>query len=467
MLTSELFEKRSNPDQNKKQPALVALEKYRGRKDIFVSFTSDVGVASRTEKDHDIKGDSVVDSGNAASGKAKNSSGFKIGINPRNEFNTPTGVYTYPIDYVLEKKLKVPFGHSRPFIMVVRINTTRILEIDEASEADLEHVLNILQTKYDEGREELEMYIEGSKLKTPGSALWYTTMLVARNQGDDKIDDEFERLHPHAFPEKPLPEEGEAAMAMWQAQVREIYRVRHNAKSAYLKNINVGGKRGALWNRILRDCGYECIIDDGAGIIHPNEPNQAVFLTGTSLKLVEVINNTKNMDYRASAYLSDNPTLAIREIIRGNMRFEDIARVITYTPSIFPEVINYLRKDDAVKLLKDNPDLFQKKLPAWTHDIYADLPESFDNHLSQNIEREAILKRIRKRPSFWKHAGGSYNNLRFENLDPLTQRIVAKNYPRELTMVDNYSLIDKDAFRIAMSLLDAPQRDYVTKWAAK
>lgn len=453
MLTSELFEKRSNPDRNKKEYALVSLEKYRGQKDIFVSFTADVGMDSLPDKERNRR-------------RSNNASGFKLGLNPRNEYNTPTGIYTYPVDYVLEHNLKVPFGHSRPFIVVARLNTRKVIEIGQATEADLDHVINILMDKYKADREELDLYMEGSRFKTPGSALWYISMLVAKNTGDDKIDDAFNLAHPYDFPEKPSPEEGEEALSEWQEQVREIYRVRHREKQLYLKNVNIGGKRGAIWNRMLRECGYECIIDNGAGIIHPNEPHQAVFLTGTSLKLVEVIQNKKELSYSSTSYLSDNPDVAVREIIRGNMRFEDIMKIASYTPSIFPKIINHIAKKDAMKMLQAHPELFQTKLPEWTHNFYASLPASFDPILSPVIEKEAIFKRIQNHPSFWRHING-YNGIRFEYLDPITQRVVAEHYPRELTMVDNYSRIDKEAFRIAMSLLEKPQQDHVKKWAAK
>lgn len=465
MLTSELFEKRSNPDRNKKEPALEALEKYRGRYDIFVSFTSDVGVGSNPSSEYN-QGNSIQNAGINARGKLKNSSGFKIGINPKNEYNTPTGIYTYPVDYVLEHKLKVPYGHTRPYIMVVRLNTNKILEIDQASEADQEHVKNILINKYGADLDELEMYIEGSKFKTPGSALWYMTMLVARNVANDRIDREFEELHKYEFPEKPSPDSPDEILIQWQASVREIYRVRYNDKKSFMNDVNMSGKRGAIWNRILRDCGYECIIDIGSETIHPNEPTQAVFLKGTALKLVEVINNSREMKYEKLMYIANNPEVAVREIVRGNMRRDDVGRIISYNSSIFPNVINYLKKPDVIQILKDNPDLFRRGLPEWVRELYVELPESFNNSLSLDIEKDVIMKRIRAHLSFWIHANG-YGGISFETLDPLTQRVVAKKYPRELTMVDDYSMIDKQALEIALSQLDAPQREHVMKWMAK
>lgn len=465
MLTSELFEKRSNPDRNKKEPALDALEKYRGRNDIFVSFTADVGVGSNPRRDYN-QGNSIQSSGINARGKLKNSSGFKIGINPKNEYNTPTGIYTYPVDYVLDRKLKVPYGHSRPYIMVVRLNTNNLLEIDQASEADEEHVKNVLIYRYEADPDELEMYVEGSKFKTPGSSLWYMTMLVARNIANDRIDRDFEALHKYEFPEKPSPDSSDEALIQWQASVREIYRVRHDDKKRFMDDINVSGKRGAIWNRILRDCGYDCIIDNGSGTIHPNEPTQAVFLKGTTLKLVEVINNSREMNSKQLYFLSSehNKELAIREIIRGNMRKEVVAKLLFNNFSLLPAVIDHLKKSDVIQILKDNPEMFQKGLPDWVKELYVELPESFNNCLSLNIEKDVIMKRVRAYPSFWRHIEYGF---RVEDADPLTQRVVLKHYPRQLTEVDDYSKIDKQALVSALPRLNVSQREYVMKWMDK
>ena len=58
-----LSEKRSNPDKNPKLSAYDYLEQYKDDPDVYISFT-------------DIS---------------------KIGINPRSDFNTPNGIYTYPL----------------------------------------------------------------------------------------------------------------------------------------------------------------------------------------------------------------------------------------------------------------------------------------------------------------------------------------------------------------------------------
>ena len=68
-----LEEKRRNPELNPKIDIIRALERRQDDPDIYISFVEDVGVP-----------DGAV-------------SGFKIGINPKSRYNTPTGIYTYPL----------------------------------------------------------------------------------------------------------------------------------------------------------------------------------------------------------------------------------------------------------------------------------------------------------------------------------------------------------------------------------
>lgn len=88
----ELLESRRNPDQNQKLSAFERLKKYKGRNDIFVTYT------------------------------AIN----KVGINPMNDFNTPTAIYTYPLNQMWkiierEKSAKaVPYAGNRKYIQVVQ-----------------------------------------------------------------------------------------------------------------------------------------------------------------------------------------------------------------------------------------------------------------------------------------------------------------------------------------------------------
>ena len=42
----------------------------------------------------------------------------KVGINPKSDHDTPIGIYFYPIKYVIDKKMEVPFMGDQPYINV-------------------------------------------------------------------------------------------------------------------------------------------------------------------------------------------------------------------------------------------------------------------------------------------------------------------------------------------------------------
>lgn len=71
-----------------------ALEKYSGREDVFCSFTNV----------------------------------FKLGVNPQSEYNTPIGVYGYPVDYIFRRKSRdfydIPFpsGGKSKYVHVFQVS---------------------------------------------------------------------------------------------------------------------------------------------------------------------------------------------------------------------------------------------------------------------------------------------------------------------------------------------------------
>lgn len=90
-----LEEARKNPDKNRKISAYEALKKYKDDPNIYISFT-------------ELK---------------------KIGIKPITEYNTPNGIYTYPLKEIWDDiedemgtKFSIPFAGDRPYIFVLKYN---------------------------------------------------------------------------------------------------------------------------------------------------------------------------------------------------------------------------------------------------------------------------------------------------------------------------------------------------------
>jgi len=167
----------------------------------------------------------------------------KVGINPKNAFSTPTGVYAYSLKD-LWKEWEAGddfFGKDRPYVNLLRLKTNSVLDIQNYSLSNKD--LDILRSRYkgDIAFENLlTMFREDQDSiyhsKNDGDILWKLSEAVAMRQS--------------------LEDGG-------------------NEKSFTIK-----------WNKLLRDMGYKAVIDRQS-TIHLLQSSQAVFLTPASYELVE------------------------------------------------------------------------------------------------------------------------------------------------------------------------------------
>ena len=105
---SFIAEARRNPEQNVKQFPVQALEKYKDNDDIFITFITNAKDFTETGKDDY----------NAA----------QVGLNTKSRYNTPNGIYTYPMVEVYQhyvpgkgwKRFNVPFAGHMPKIAVLQ-----------------------------------------------------------------------------------------------------------------------------------------------------------------------------------------------------------------------------------------------------------------------------------------------------------------------------------------------------------
>ena len=325
--SKSLFELRRNPEQNPKVSTLEALEKYAGRKDVFVSFTSDVGILSQKGGNKPTTG--WAQSGLRAKGADRNVSGSKLGINPKSEYDTPIGIYTYPIDYVLQEEGRVEFAASAPFLYVVQA-TKPILDIANYSEADFEKDSEKLlrgHARWAASSTE-RAAIRDAKLKIPAAWLWNWTRLTAENMAEDinsqYAEDDYEYLEE---PERPHEvdfeddDEYESAMRDYEREYaeyeekRDRFEPQEDPKKTY-------ATAPVQWSKILRSLGYSGVADfDGKGLIHDNEPTQAVFFSKDALKVLEVIGNKRSTETPKSQIQiwSDRPDIFANMMRNGKI----------------------------------------------------------------------------------------------------------------------------------------------------
>lgn len=238
MRIQQILEARRYPEINKKISALDALRKYQGQDDVFVSFTDDVGKQSHLSAS--IKSVAKGGTGFGVVSGPPNSSGAKLGINPRTDHGTPLGIYGYPIKHVLDKELRVEYGRGRPFIWVFRIkDVSRVLDFSTYTDEDLDRDIEKL-SRLNKNNSDFTYILNSAKktatLQTPYFTIWNLTRLLAMSDN------------------------------------RSNYPIK--------------------WSALLRTIGYDCAIDrTGLKVIHQNEPKQGVFFGRDTIEILELVKN--------------------------------------------------------------------------------------------------------------------------------------------------------------------------------
>jgi hypothetical protein len=254
-----LHEARRNPEMNPRIGPLTRLREYKDDPNIFISFTE-------------------ID---------------KAGLNPLSRYETPLGVYTYPLkvswDYYgvgnlwkhserdlnkaidnrspspskiasIERQViqnAFPFATESPYIQVIRAKKP-LTDLQKFSKSDYENSLDAIEniikdTTNNTGSTMVDLYrkyrrnIYGeANVKTHGGLFWYLTYLIT-------------------------------------TQINDLY-------SLFLDRYKTN-KRMRAWNYLLRELGHDGFIDKGDSIIHPGESAQAVFLHRGAFKKVDRILN--------------------------------------------------------------------------------------------------------------------------------------------------------------------------------
>lgn len=226
-----IFELRKNPESNPKiNPVKKLIELSKQHDNLFVSMTT-------------------VD---------------KLGINPQSKYDTPIGIYSYPVSYVISKTRtsdnfgNLPFAGKAPYINIFTLSN--VLNIDDMTASDVKNYLvkiedliieDELFTNHDDEYDYTEGVLDDIKLyhsksyseslvNSPGGKFWYVTMKVAQRIADD------------------------------------------TGKSKTSVPI--------VWNWLFRSIGIDAVVS-GTGIIHSNEPMQCVIFNPKAIKMVARLDN--------------------------------------------------------------------------------------------------------------------------------------------------------------------------------
>lgn len=232
MKIKEIFEARRNPHLNPRVDALDAFSMYANKPNMFVTFTQLP----------------------------------KVGINPQSNYNTPIGVYSYPLEYILERAYQkgtifgaAPFASDAKYVHLFQQTSRNILDVSRYGKSqfdlDIKKLLNYFKHDrdvFDFIQRTTERHREiGSEMGggfSYGRSLWYLIYdLVGRYKSNGRPTIEASKI---------------------------LYRV----------------------------LGYDAVYDmDGKGIIHVNEPTQAVHFNIQTLRVVESFSNKEMGQDRVQA----------------------------------------------------------------------------------------------------------------------------------------------------------------------
>jgi hypothetical protein len=338
-----LLEQRRNPDQNFKRSIEDQLRPYEGRKDVFVSYTEDVGNLTHMGKAGSyggkIEGKNFRDGGvSGASGKTHNTRGAKLGINPQSSYRTPLGIYAYPIDYVLHKgKGGVEFASTAPYIQVFEISPSlNVLDLAKVSVSDVRYASSEFN----------EVPDDDLPVDTEGGALWNVLYKAALEKTKMRLVDP--DLTRPEWPDEPEYEdfdsedEWEEALETHAGAVEQYHRDLDEYETQNSWADDEESLNPSLdWNKILRKMGYDGVLDydwskhEGQGIIHENEPSQAVFMSMKGIKLLQTVNNRYEGNEPKSnrAIWSAKPQIFINQMRQGKLSDDEIISFL-YTSSI-------------------------------------------------------------------------------------------------------------------------------------
>lgn len=257
----------------------------------------------------------------------------KLGINPTSKYNTPIGIYAYPAEYVLKKigdtgsTEKLPFAGDKPWVNIFRA-TGNVVDLDTIDSNMVSEYLKTLQDTF-EGKKISEDDFKhlfkqagmGATHRTRSGILWYFTKLLAGyvdQQSNDKTKPNTKTM-------------AKSESVIWQSILRKVLKI-------------------------------DGMVDDGEGVIHENEPTQAVFFNPAAIEMVKRIPNKYNpMQMKSSikygkdqAYNNIIHLKALRKYLTKNPSIESLNNFLLSTDT---SLFKYLPKETRIKLLSFNPRL--------------------------------------------------------------------------------------------------------------
>lgn len=275
----------------------------------------------------------------------------KLGINPKSKYETPLGIYAYPAEYVHrvssygKKSMdsSVPFAGDNNFANIFSAKGN-IVDVPAMSTTDMnmyydkmkKYWHDIVGGSYADAASEVNRLIDRSEYQSAhsdraGGRFWFVSMELA-----GFISDQLQQ------------------------------------------------KRTVSWNKLFRGIGIDGCVDNGAGIIHTNEPTQAVFFSTSAIQNNKRVNNK---------YSPSSVDLAKSKTELYKTAKYDLDRMEPYDFfEKYIEVGGLLSNTNELNQVIKNPHTIKKFIDA--------IPGYYPNYITnKNITPEIIKYAIFKEPS--------------------------------------------------------------------
>jgi hypothetical protein len=344
ILLKELIQEKTDWKKHIPQKTVIDnLEQYKNDPTIFISMQGTLAPTNPIRKDRDT----------SYSQKRKNLNvhDTKIGVNPHSPWNTPLGVYTYPVKRYWDNisKWDLPYQATEPFVYVLRKNGNQKSLVMDGSytnaqlKRDVSKLLRIWRKemfKYNPDDEEnihkfkvlYRVAKDDAKKKTPDGYLWNFTRLLSEKYGNTK---------------------------------REKLDEKNTTSKFNYPKVKIATKPSVAWNMFMRALGYGSAEDYGTSLIHPNEPTQAVFFTRKSYDVVDrlinkhyvpvetYIDKIKNFDSETQdKILQKQPYLIFKYPEKFDAgKVDYVIKQLLEDKIKITDILGYFEIDDLVRLL--------------------------------------------------------------------------------------------------------------------
>jgi hypothetical protein len=242
----------------------------------------------------------------------------KLGINPQSKYDTPIGIYSYPLTteiFSQFKESRLPFaGGTKFFALFVPSDKGMHLNLKDVDESFL-------------------------------------------NQSIEKIM----RLYPNVKRYK-----------IDQAITEAKYSENMNA-SRFWNVTRIVDRKPAAWNKTLRNLGISSIVDPGLGVIHGLEPTQSVFLSIPATKVINIFDNPNKL---VSSTRKINFHKLTRRDVEKMISGRGLSKFVLAYKTTDKEYIDYLSRSENPRIrfyLAQNPAVSQDILLKLSGDEYQDV----------------------------------------------------------------------------------------------